>query len=413
MAHFREPIDITTEKRHAPPLLDKVVVYGFSFGGMALAVSFVIAVLFMGDHLRHFAYSYLVNFTFFLSLSLGALFFVILHHLTRAGWSVTVRRIAEMFAHNFGVLALLALPVLILSGRIFPWAGHGAEGAHGETHGGVGLPGIKGDYLNFAFFLVRVVLYFAVWAFLSNRYYKRSIEQDQTGDPALTLKLERLSPLAIILFAFTVTFAAFDFLMSLSPNWYSTIFGVYFFSGCVVGFLSLLAITAAWLQHGGYLRNSITVEHYHDVGKLMFAFVMFWAYIAYSQYMLIWYGNIPEETAWYHVRQSNGWGAIGLLLLFGHFILPFAGLMSRHIKRRKGLLVAWAAWLLVLHYVDLYWLSMPALSPGGLSFHPVDAGLFVGVAGLYLGGVALAAKRRSLVPERDPRLPESLAFENL
>ena len=174
----------------------------------------------------------------------------------------------------------------------------------------------KAPYLSPAFFIVRWLFYFLVWGWLAKSFLKRSVRQDSSGDPAETLAMERLSGPALLLLAATMTFASFDWLMSLSPEWFSTIFGVYFFSGAMVAFLAAVIVFAMILQASGRLSESVTVEHYHDLGKLLFAFVIFWGYIAFSQYLLIWYANIPEETDWLLVRQRGGWTAVSLLLLF-------------------------------------------------------------------------------------------------
>jgi hypothetical protein len=200
--------------------------------------------------------------------------------------------------------------------------------------------------------------------------------------------------------------------MSLNPRWFSTIFGVYYFSGAVVGFLAAVILLAMSLQAGGRLEASITVEHYHDLGKLLFAFVIFWGYIAFSQYLLIWYANIPEETDWYLVRQAGGWATVSLVLLFVHLLIPFFGLLSREVKRRKALLGFWAVWLLVAHWIDLYWLVMPSVAPAAPPLRATDIGCLLGIGCLYLAAIFHAADGRALVPVGDPRLAESLAFEN-
>ena len=350
---------------------------------------------------QRFFFSYLVNFLFFLSLSLGALFFVVLQHLTRAGWSVVVRRLAEAVAANVGLMAALLAPILAMGMQcLYPWARAEALAA-------------KRPYLTVWFFAARCAAYFAVWIWLARQYFKRSVEQDASGDVELTRRMERSSPVAMILFALTTTFASFDFLMSLDPHWFSAIFGVYFFSGCALGFLALLALMAALLQAGGRLQESITPEHYHDIGKLIFAFVGFWAYIAFSQYLLIWYADLPEETAWIERRQTGQWAWASWALLFGHFFIPFLVLLSRFAKRRKGLLACVAVWVLIFHWIDLAWLAMPELSPQRAVPDPVDAALFVGVGGLFVAAGAWRLRHCSLIPERDPRLAESLAFENI
>jgi hypothetical protein len=214
-------------------------------------------------------------------------------------------------------------------------------------------------------------------------------------------------------FAVTVCFAAFDWLMSLDPHWYSTIFGVYFFSGCAVGVTALLVVLVSLAQRRGGLDRAVTVEHYHDLGKLLFTFVFFWGYIAFSQYMLIWYANIPEETRWLVVRESHGWQWVGVLLLFGHLLVPFLGLLSRHVRRSRAALTGWAVFLLVMHWVDLYWLVMPTFQEEYLPFGLADVLCLIGLGSLYLAAVVHVAADHSLVPLRDPRLDESLVFHNV
>ena len=375
--------------------------------GLALGVIGLGAALLLGlardDGLRRFSFSYLVSFAFWLSISLGALCFVAIQHLTRASWSVVVRRLAELLAANLPLLALLSLPVFLNLARVYPWAGEAA---------GSPLLAHKAGYLSPAFFGIRWAAYFAIWSGLALWFWRRSLAQDASGDPRLTVRLETRSGPALVVFALTVTLAAFDLLMSLDPTWFSTIFGVYFFAGGFVAFYALMTVLTMGLQRSGRLARVVTVEHFHDYGKLMFAFVFFWAYIAFSQYMLIWYANIPEETAWFLRRQQNGWAAVALVLLFGHFLLPFLGLISRYAKRNRLLLAFWAVWILLMHWCDLYWVVMPEFSPQGLPFHALDAACLVGLGGLYLAGLARLAGSRSLVPARDPRLDDALRFEN-
>lgn len=375
---------------------------GLAIGLFGLIVAFLLG-LALRDGLRHFLHSYLTSYVYFLSLSLGALFFVTLQHLTRSSCSVVVRRIAEVVASNLTLMALLLVPILIGMARLYEWA-RPENADHLLVH--------RQAYLNIPFFVLRCTAYFAVWIWLARYYSGRSLKQDDSGDVNLTLRMERISAPGLILYALTVTFAAFDLLMSLDARWYSTIYGVYFFSGGVVGFLALLTLIVLMLQQTGRLTRTITVEHYHDLGKFLFAFVFFWAYIAFSQYLLIWYANLPEETGWYHVRQSGPWGWVAVTLVFGHFILPFLGLLSRRVKRRKRTLAFWAGWLLITHWIDIYWLVMPETSPDRIRFHFVDVACLIGIGGLYFAGLARATGARSLVPLKDPRLLESLTFEN-
>jgi hypothetical protein len=374
---------------------------GLGVLGLGLALVFGLQAQ---DGLRHFSFSYLVSFAFWLSISLGALCFVAIQHLTRASWSVVVRRLAELLAANLPLLGLLSLPVFLNLARVYAWAGPEAA-ADSQL-------AFKLAYLNPTFFGLRWLAYFVIWSGLALWFWRRSLGQDSSRDPQVTIRMENLSGPTLVVFAITVTLASFDLLMSLDPAWYSTIFGVYFFAGGFVGFFALMTILTLALQRGGRLARVVTIEHYHDYGKLMFAFVFFWAYIAFSQYLLIWYSNIPEETVWFLQRQEHGWADVALVLLFGHFLLPFLGLISRYAKRHRALLGLWAVWIFAMHWCDLYWVVMPEFSPGGLPLAWLDLCCFLGIGGIYLAGLVRLAGSRSLVPSGDPRLEDALRFEN-
>ncbi len=388
--------------------------------GRARNVAIVVAVLALaaglwlgharGDGFRRFQHAWLFACAFFLTISLGALFFVILQHLVRAGWSVVVRRVAEILAANTIVVAVLMVPLVVLAARgdgsLWPWA----DPAVAHEHAAIAK---KAVFLDGRFFAVRCAVYFGVWALLGRWLLRRSVEQDRTEGTAPTEALERRAPPAMIAFALTINFAAFDLLMSLDPEWYSTIFGVYVFAGSVVSFVAATILFLRFLQSRGLLRGRVGVEHFHDLGKLLFAFTFFWGYIAFSQFMLIWYADIPEETLWFQERFEGPWAVVSAILLFGNFVLPFAGLLSRHAKRRLGVLTFWAVWLLVMHAVDLFWLIAPGVARTGSLVGVLDAAAFVAVGAAWIAGLAHLASDRSLVPVGDPRLHESLHFENV
>jgi len=357
------------------------------------------------ENQTRFLQSYLVSFCFFLSITLGGLFFVLVQHVTRAGWSVVVRRFAEGFMANAWLLAVLSLPILFGLERLFPWARADVV-AHDP------LLQAKEPYLNRAFFLIRVGACFASWILLGGYLFRKSVQQDVSGDPAATLQMQKVSAGGLFLFAVTVTFFAFDLLMSLEPQWFSTIFGVYYFAGSVLATCGALVITSWLTQRSGRLTGLISIEHYHDLGKLMFAFVVFWAYIAFSQYMLIWYANIPEETQWFLDRQTGQWTALSWFMLIGHFIVPFLALISRIPKRRKEPLLLGSLWILLVHWVDMYYLVMPHAHEGVVPFHVQDLTCFLGIGGLFVAAFATRFRRLALVAQGDPRLAESLAFEN-
>ncbi len=397
--------DIFQESRHLGALGAKVGRVAGAVGIAGVAASLVLAAT-GEDGWQRFFFAYLLSFAYVLTLALGALFFVVLQHLTRAGWSVVVRRWAEGIAATLPFLALLAVPIVAFGlPHLYHWAHPEAVAADPLLRG-------KQAYLNVPFFVTRLVVYFGVWSLLARFFFQRSLRQDASGDAQLTVQMERRSALSMLAFALTLTFAAFDLLMSLDAHWFSTIFGVYIFAGSVVSFFALLTVVVFSTQRAGMLRHAITVEHYHDLGKLLFAFAVFWAYIAFSQYMLIWYASLPEETEWFLRRQSNGWGWVGLALLLGHFVVPFVALLSRAPKRRPGLVAIAAAWMLAMHWVDLYWVVIPEVSPLHAVPRLVDVTMLLGLGGIAVAAVTYLLRGRSLVPERDPRLAESMMFEN-
>ena len=374
-------------------------------GGVALAAA--VAVGF--SDLPKLQRAYLVAFMYVLSAGLGALWFVTIQHLTNAKWSVVVRRVAEILASNMllvGVLSLgVVIPMLLGSTDLYVWLDH--ERVHNDH-----ILHHKAAYLNITFFTVRWLLYFAFWIWLGRRFFKMSVKQDKDGGSEITSALQRTSAPAMIVFALTLTFCSFDLVMSLDATWFSTMFGVYYFAGCVLAGYSTLALALMWVQSNGRLNATVTKEHYHDIGKMMFAFTVFWAYIGFSQFMLIWYADIPEETHWYHWRFEGGWKVVSAMLLVCHFVMPFFGLMSRHVKRNKKTLAFWALWILAIHYVDLFWLIYPN-GDGGVPLGLVDVLCLVGVVSLFIGVSARRARGVNLVPTGDPRLADSLAFENV
>lgn len=357
------------------------------------------------DHER-FAFSYLVAFLFVTTLGLGGLFFVLLQHVVNAGWSVAPRRQMEWLAGILPICALLFLPIAFFSHDIWHhWMG--AEAASDE------LLQKKAAYLNPTFFFIRAALFFAIWSFLAWLFRKESAAQDVDGDAGHTLKLGSWSAPGILIFALTLTFASFDWIMSLDPHWYSTIFGVYVFAGSVTSSLSALALMTIGLQKAGLLSRASTVEHRHDIGKLMFGFTVFWAYIAFSQFFLIWYANIPEETIFFLHRWEGSWATVSMALLFGQFVVPFFLLLPRTTKRSYFGLGLGATILLVFHYVDLYWLVMPTVDHHGVHFSWIDLATLVAAVGVLLTWLGLRASRDNLYPLRDPRLAEAVQLVNL
>ncbi|MDB4942270.1 MAG: hypothetical protein JWP97_1804 [Labilithrix sp.] len=290
---------------------------------------------------------------------------------------------------------------------------HAQHEAHNLVHAEV--MGKKAAYLNKNFFYLRAVLYFLIWTVLAARLFGFSATQDTTKDPNLTVRAQRFAPGATVLFALTLTFAAFDWVMSLQPDWFSTIFGVYFFATGVVSSYAVIILVTMALKNAGPLKGAVTVEHFHDLGKLMFGFNVFWAYIGFSQFMLIWYAALPEETTWYHFRWDYApWPTVSMLILFGHFVFPFLWTISRNFKRNLGRLRISAAVILVMHVVDIYWFVMPNYLPGkeGFGFSFIDIACLCAVGGIYGAFVFYRMTKYSLVPVGDPRLERSLHFQN-
>jgi hypothetical protein len=433
---------------------------------------------------RRLQLAYLVAFSFVLSLSLGSLFIVLIQHLTRAGWSVVIRRPAEIFSLNIITVGLLALPIAwwVQRGDVYPWAQIGMEKVSAQNGGGEhdrptdlqppqppqptqptqptanrshdsepvygkqvayatgnlhstsagktpeqiladlyvhqkldDLTLAKQPWLNRTGYLGRMLLYFSVWTAIAGFYSMQSRRQDLVADQfAATRRMERVAGIAVIAFGLSLTFASFDWLMSLDPHWYSTMFGVYFFAGCAVGGFAVNLLMILLANRRGVMAEMVSDEHRRDLGRFLFAFVFFWGYIAFSQYMLLWYANVPETTRWFAVRgaslatgYANSWGWLLVALLFGHFIVPFLGIMSRHVKSNQRAMIFWTSWLLVMHYFDLYWLVMPELGPRFI-FGLIELGTLLGVVCGWLLGASFFATKTSLVPVGDPRLIESL-----
>jgi hypothetical protein len=355
---------------------------------------------------KQFFFSWLVSFLFFLSLALGALFFVLIQYASQGGWGIVLRRIGETTFATVPVMAALFLPLLLGLNDLYSWTVPGAA-----EHDA--LLRWKAPYLNVPFFLIRAALYFGIWSFIAVLYYRGSSGQDVTGDPRVSARLRRLAGPAIIVLALTQTFASIDWIMSLTPHWYSTMFGVYFFAGSFVGFIALLSVVSAAMRGAGLLDTVISAEHLQDIGKFLFAFTAFWAYIAFSQFFLMWYANLPEETFWFKTRIEGSWLPVSLLLMAGHFVAPFFYLMGRRVKRNGATLAVGGAWVLAMHFVDIYWQVMPTLHPEGFRPSALDVAALVAIGGCFVAAASWLMRRQALVPMRDPRLAESLAFENV
>ena len=352
-----------------------------------------------------FFFSWLVAFVFWTSIALGGLFFTLLHHLTHSTWSIVLRRLFETTMRILPFMIVLLIPVFLGMHNLYHWS-HADAVAHDE------LLHHKAPFLNIPFFIIRSVVYFAIWAWLGFSLYKMSLVQDKHSSPELTRRMHNFSAPGVVLFAFTTGFAAFDWLMSLDPHWYSTIFGVYYYAGSAMAFMAFMIVVVMQFRHKGILKSVISEEHDHDLGKLLFTFMVFWAYMAFSQYFLIWYGNIVEETVWFSARWVGSWKFASLMLAIGSFAVPFLILMIRSVKRNPHSLLMMAIWLLIMHWLDMYWLAMPVLHPDGMVLSWIDATTMLGMGGLFVGLFLTQLRKQPIVPVGDPRLQDSIHFIN-
>ena len=377
-----------------------------------------------------FFHAYVIGWSYIFTLSLGMMWIIILHYLVRGRWLTAVRRIAEAMTGAFPIIFIAGLGFIIplVAGYkdLYYWAhpdAHNPELNHHLLH--------KLGWFDPLFFAGRYAIYGIGFSAMAAYFAKKSRQQDESGDPKISETLRIASGPAMILFAVLTCMVAFDIAMSIAPKWFSTIYGVAFWgSGCIGSFAALALLVLA-IQRSGRLTHSINAEHYHDIGKWMFSFTFFWAYTAFSQFMLQWYGNMPEETHWYKYRMFGEWQWVSIAILVGYFAFPFVFLMSRWTKRIVPALVFFAVWQLVFHWLDLYWNIMPSydwqvvyhdgarIVAGPLAgspdlhhvgFSPVDVTVWLGLIGVWIAGVGMSLKG-NLIPVKDPTLPLSLAHE--
>ncbi len=360
---------------------------------------------------RMFFHSYLTNYVYCLSFCLGALFFVLVQHVVRAGWSATVRRVAELLANTIPWWAVLFLPIIAVvysdQGNLYEWS---------KGSGNVQpIIELKLNYLAPNWFLLRAIIYFAVWCVAANLYFRMSREQDETGSTEITLKLQRWAGPFIIMFALALNFAAFDWIMSTDAAWYSTIFGVYIFASGMLSFFAVMILTCYLMQRSGRMQKYVTTEHYHDLAKFQFGFIVFWSYIAFSQFLLYWYANIPEETLWYKERLDlgTGWRPLGYMLIALHFAVPFLGTLPRAVRRNKGVMAGWAVFILFVHWLDMTFLVMPNVGPASVAMLFGHVVCWVGMVSIFLALFLFRVGETPMVATRDPWLPDALAYQQM
>lgn len=353
---------------------------------------------------KQFAFSYLFAFAFFLTICMGGLFWILVHHALDAEWSVVVRRQLENIASLLLVMAVLFVPLVFVAPKLWYWMT--------KLPGEDVLLDEKWPYLTKWFFWLRAAFYFVFFGIAATWLRANSIHQDQTGTARYTLLNRKITFASLPLFAVALTFAAIDWLMGLDYHWFSTMWGVYIFAGSALSSLCVLVLLVTALRSAGYFQNVITLEHYHIIGKLMLAFTIFWAYIGFSQYMLIWYANIPEETVYFLRRNTESWHVLSTALVVGHFFVPFLLLLPQTGKKKPAFLCGMAVWILLMHLLDIYVIVLPALHKDGFAPSPLDL-LCLAAIGCTLGAVFLKRLgEAALWPLRDPRLPQSLSLKN-
>lgn len=373
--------------------------------GIAGALGIVACIVGAVFHLEQALYSYLMAYVFVWSMAVGVLIMLMIAHATRARWFIPFRPLAEGMSATLPILIILFVPIAVGASVIYPWLHtdkltdpHLIEVIHK-----------KRAYLNFVFWVLRAALYFAIWWGLALAMRRHTRRDPAAGRDALAT----LGGFGLPWVGLALTFASFDWIMSLDPSWYSTIFGVYVFAGGFLAGLSLIAIVA-WVTDGaGLLGDVVHGSHYHALGRMMLAFLIFWGYIGFFQGLLIYIANEPHEVTYYVHRLSGAWPAVGLILIFGHFVVPFLLLLSRPLKFRRHLLGAVAVWLVIMHFVDSYWLVLPELHHDTLAPSWMDLAALIGVLGITVAFAGWRLSKRSLVATNDPALGYAATYQSL
>jgi hypothetical protein len=355
---------------------------------------------------EQFVHSWLVGFLFCLGLTLGSLALLMLQHLSGGQWGLVSRRIFEAGTRTLPLVALAFVPVLLWMPINFEWARpEAAENA---------IIHAKAAYLNQPFFIVRAVIYFVFWMLCIYLLNKWSGEQDlgRGTTPADSVRFRKVSAPGLLFLVLTVTFASVDWIMSLDPEWFSTIFGLLTIAGWGLTVFATTVIVLAMLERSGAATGVLKPRHFHDLGKLLLAFVMLWAYLNFSQFLIIWSGNLPEEIPWYVRRTTGSWGYVAIALVVGHFMLPFVLLLSQDLKKRAGMLAKVAMFIVAMRLLDLIWLVEPEFRPGtGFPIHWMDIAIPLGLGGLWVYMFARNLRSRALMPVNDPYFKEAFVHE--
>jgi hypothetical protein len=410
--HVSKPQDITIP---SSSLWAKLPIIGLIAAVVGIGATLAMA---GGSGRERAMFSYLWAYEAMLAIALGCLGLVLIAHITRSGWEAVLRRVPETAAATLPLFALLWIPIGTWGMHaLYPWSHEVDE-----------ILAKKRWFLNEGFFYGRTVAYFVIWAALSYFFYSRSVAQDKLGDlnasntptrDRITRSMWLVAGPGLLLWCFSLSFAAIDWMMSLQPHWYSTIWGVYYFAGALLTSYSFITLVTMALQKAGVLKEAVTTEHFHDLGKLVFGYTIFWTYIAFSQFILIWYANIPEETIFYLTRLDGGWKNISYALPIIHFGVPFFFFISRQVKRNRFWMGFGAVWMVLMELVDMYWLILPNWGTHGETakeavFAPnlSDLTAIIGIGGAFLAVFSYLLVRNKVVGINDPRLEESLAHEN-
>lgn len=374
-----------------------------TIGMVLLVLGLLAAVLaFFVDRTRS-SYNLLLNFMFIISIGLGSLFLVALEYVAGAVWSTPFRRVSEFLSALLYLVPIIAIPLFFNMHDLFHWS-------HQEAMETDRLLQEKSPFLNTSFFIIRGVVVFVIWLLFYFFITKNSKSQDENGRQELTRRNIKLSAVFMPVFAFTISLAAIDWIMSLEAHWFSTIFGVYYFSGTVLAALASATIIIVLLKENNYLPAGLVSDHYYSLGALLFAFTNFWAYIAFSQYLLIWYANLPEETFWFAQRWEGSWQIISLGIILVHFVIPYAGLLSQSSKMNPKRLFIMSSWILFAHYYDLYWLIMPNYNKSGLVFGWIEIAFVIATIGVIILLFRYKMRNNNLVPVGDPKLKRAMDF---
>lgn len=384
-------------------------------GGLGVLGLLVTAVLFFASasdpHGQQMVLaSYLTAFVYWLGIAIAATLWQAVFHAAKARWVTVIRRGLEGISAALPLFILLFLPIALQvmggHGVLFDWVHPPASFSNEQLK----LIAHKAPYLNPTFFIIRAVIYFAVWVGVSHSLRKWSLAQDVDGNPQQLEKMRTLGPASLPFLGLTISFAAFDWMMSLDPFWSSTIFGAYYFAGSFLAAMAVLTFVATSAMKPGQFGALLTRHHLHNLGKFILAFTAFWAYIGFSQFMLIWIANLPEEGEWYIARMKGGWQSVSIALVVLHFIVPFFALLSRSLKFRPWALKLVAVWILLIHFVDLHWVIMPAIHLPHFAPHLADLTAFLGVGGVAIAFALWRARGHYTVPVRDPYLLEAVRY---